>query len=277
MKGERIEAAASRVSGDRQAGGPYDVVGDVHGCRAELEELLRRLGYDGAFDTRSWTNGGGNPPSVAPRHPAGRTAIFVGDLTDRGPDSAGTVRLIHRMWRSGLAIVTPGNHDDKLLRYLRGHNVRLRHGIETTVAEYEALPPDDQRAFFLAVEEMVGGAPPYLILDEGGLVVAHAGIKEWMIGQRTPQIRVFTLYGDVAGQTLEGLPIRRDWAAGYRGKPLVVYGHTAVERAELRNNTINVDTGCVYGGWLTAFRYPEREIVQVRAKKEYWPQSGIGR
>jgi len=198
--------------------------------------------------------------------------VFLGDLTDRGPDSVGTLRLVHRMWQDGGALVTPGNHDDKLLRWLHGRNVRLQHGIETTVREYQALSPEQRDAMRQQLVDLVGGAPPYLELDHGRLVAAHAGIKQHMIGDRSGRTRDFVLYGDTTGRTLpNGFPERRDWAANYRGKPLVVYGHTPVREAVLRNNTINFDTGCVFGGKLTAFRYPEKEIVQVPARETYWP------
>jgi protein phosphatase len=241
--------------------GPFDVIGDVHGCRPELEELLTKLGY-------GWD---GEPPS----HPEGRTAVFLGDLTDRGPDSVGTVHLVHRMWRAGVALVAPGNHDDKLLRLLHGRNVQVRHGLETTLAEYRALPPGASEQFRTEIEDLFGAAAPYLVLDEGRLVVAHGGIRANMIGDRSRRTIDFVLYGDTTGRTTpEGLPERRDWAASYQGAPLVVYGHTPVEEAVLRNNTINVDTGCVFGGKLTAFRYPERELEQVAARRAYWPPAG---
>jgi protein phosphatase len=241
--------------------GPFDVIGDVHGCRPELEELLAKLGY-------RWH---GDPPS----HPGRRTAVFLGDLADRGPDSVGTVHLVYRLWRAGVALVAPGNHDDKLLRFLHGRNVQVRHGLETTLAEYRALPPAGQERFSAEIEDLFGSAAPYLVLDEGRLVVAHGGIKAHMIGDRSPRTTAFVLYGDTTGRTTpEGLPERRDWAASYQGAPLVVYGHMPVEEAVLRNNTINVDTGCVFGGQLTAFRYPEQELVQVPARRAYWPHAG---
>jgi len=76
---------------------------------------------------------------------------------------------------------------------------------------------------------MIADAPPYLVLDGQRLVVAHAGIKEWMVGQMSRRIRDFTLYGDVTGETDErGFPLRLDWAAEYRGPYAIVYGHTVV-------------------------------------------------
>jgi protein phosphatase len=243
----------------------YDVVGDVHGCLTELRELLGQLGYDLSRDQEG---------EDAVVHPDGRQVVFVGDLTDRGPDSVGTVRLVHRMWRDGVALVAPGNHDDKLLRYLHGRNVRLQHGIETTVAEYLSLDRPEREAFRQQMVDLVGGSKHYLTLDHGRLIVAHAGIKQHMIGDFSGATRSMVLYGDTTGRTLpDGFPERRDWAAKYRGKPLIVYGHTPVKEAVLRNNTINIDTGCVFGGKLTAFRYPEQDVVQVPAHRVYWPHA----
>ena len=243
-------------------GNQFDVIGDIHGCLPELRELLSLLGYSGIDDA----------PDGPISHPEARQVVFVGDLTDRGPDSVGTVRLAHRMWRDGVASVAPGNHEDKLFRYLHGRNVRLQHGIETTVAEYLSLDSAGRAEFRQQLLDLVAESPPYLILDQGRLVVAHAGIKQHMIGDFSGHTRSMVLYGDVTGRTTpDGFPERRDWAKQYQGKPLIVYGHSPVKEARLRNNTINIDTGCVYGGKLTAFRYPERETVQVPARRVYWP------
>ena len=105
-----------------------------------------------------------------------------------------------------------------------------------------------------------------LCLDDGKLVVAHAGMKEEMQGRGSGKVRDFALYGETTGETDEfGLPVRYNWAAEYRGKAMVVYGHTPVPEPEWLNRTINIDTGCVFGGKLTALRYPEKELVSVPA------------
>ena len=84
-------------------------------------------------------------------------------------------------------------------------------------------------------------------------------------------MRSFALYGETTGETDEfGLPIRYSWAAEYRGKAMVVYGHTPVPEPTWLNHTINIDTGCVYGGRLTALRYPEKELVSVPAAQTYY-------
>lgn len=251
------EGLAARVY--RPERGPFDVVGDVHGCFLELVELLKRLGYvrDGGRFT----------------HPDGRQAVFVGDLTDRGPLNVDTILLVEAMVRTGAALYVPGNHCRKLYRYLNGADVALEHGLEVTVRELEALPPRQRHAASDAFRRLYEGTTPYIVLDEGRLVVVHAAIREDMIGRLSKRIESYCLYGEATGQrTPEGFPIRRDWAREYSGEALVVYGHTPMREAVLRYNTINIDQGCVCGGKLTALRYPELEVVQVSAHAAYDPR-----
>src|SRR5690606_38046833 len=195
---------------------------------------------------------------------------------DRGPYNVSTLLLVTAMVRAGTALYVPGNHCRKLYRWFVGHRVQLQHGLQRTVRELEALPAAERRAVALQFCRLFEEAPPYMILDEGRLVVAHAGIKEDMIGRMSRRIRNFCLYGDATGEvTDDGLPVRRDWARHYRGDALVVYGHTPVAEPVLRYNTINIDQGCVFGGRLTAFRYPEGDVVQVAAHAVYDPRPSI--
>ena len=109
------------------------------------------------------------------------------------------------------------------------------------------------------------------MLDDGKLVVAHAGLPANMQGRGSGKVRDFALYGDTTGETDEyGLPVRYPWAQEYRGRAMVVYGHTPVPEPEWLNRTICIDTGCVFGGRLTALRYPERELVSVPAAATYY-------
>ena len=240
----------------RDEHGPFDVVGDVHGCMDELAELLDRLGYreaDGVY-----------------RHPEGRKAVFVGDLVDRGPRSLDVVRTVRAMVEGGAGMAVPGNHDVKLVKKLRGKNVRVAHGLAQTLDEFAALPDDERKQAERETADFLDGLVSHVVLDGGDLVVAHAGMKEEMQGRGSGAVRSFALYGDTSGETDEfGLPVRHDWAAEYRGRAAVVYGHTPVPEAEWTNNTINVDTGCVFGGKLTALRWPERELVSVESKETY--------
>ena len=248
--------------------GPFDIIGDVHGCCDELEALLRQLGYE-AINVGQVTN---LPHGPIYAHPAGRKAVFVGDLVDRGPRVLDTLLLVRNMVAHGSGLCVCGNHDAKLLRKLRGKDVRITHGLEQTLAELDAVAlPDDQRAVFRdRLAEFLDGLISHYVLDGGRLVVAHAGMKERYQGRASGRVREFALYGETTGETDEfGLPVRHNWAAEYRGTAMVVYGHTPVPEPEWLNGTINVDTGCVFGGKLTALRYPERELVSVPSARLY--------
>jgi len=236
---------------------PYDIIGDVHGCLDELEELLKKLGYKKTDSIYI--------------HPNGRTPVYIGDIGDRGPKSVETIELVHNMVESGKALFIPGNHCYKLARYFIGKNITRKYGVEITLEELDSIDNDRRKKFESHFVNLVEESPYYLILDNGNLVVSHAGIRERMIGRQHRKIRDFCLYGATTGKFDElGFPERKNWAEKYNGKPLIVYGHTPVEKAEIYNNTINIDQGCVFGGELTALRYPEMEIVSVRAKKSYY-------
>ncbi len=244
----------------RDDAGPFDIIGDVHGCYDELKALLTTLGY-GIGGTRE-------APIVTP--PEGRRALFLGDLVDRGPDSPGVLRLAMAMVRDGSAVCVPGNHEVKLLRKLRGKKPKLTHGLAETMEQLAAEP----EGFTDEVAAFIDGLVSHFVFDEGRLVVAHAGLKEAYQGRASGRVRSFCLYGETTGETdTFGLPVRYDWASEYRGRAMVVYGHTPVPDAEWVNGTICIDNGCVFGGSLTALRYPERELVQVDAAREYYAPS----
>ena len=238
--------------------GPFDIIGDIHGCYDELVELLQKLGYE--ISTQS--NG---DTIVEP--PQGRRAIFVGDYVDRGPKVAQVLRLIMRMHETGAALCVPGNHDVKLVRALRGKNVKLTHGLAESLAQLA----QESTEFKTQVAEFLDGLVSHYVLDAGKLVVAHAGMKAELQGRASGRVREFAMYGETTGETDEfGLPIRLNWAEAYRGAATVVYGHTPVTEPQWVNRTINIDTGCVFGGKLTALRYPERELVSVPAHQTYY-------
>ena len=244
----------------RHRTGPFDIIGDVHGCYAELTQLLEKLGY-ALRPVRS------TPGEVEVTPPPGRTAVFVGDLVDRGPDSPAVLKLVMGMVRAGTALCVPGNHDEKLLRKLSGKDVQLKHGLAQTMEQLASEPG----TFLGQVRQFIDGLVSHYVLDGGRLMVAHAGIKEEMQGRGSGAVRSFCLYGETTGETDEfGLPVRYNWAADYRGKAMVVYGHTPVPVPQWLNNTIDIDTGCVFGGELTALRYPEKELVSVPAARMYY-------
>ena len=241
--------------------GPFDIIGDVHGCFDELTELLAQLGY--VIDPIAVESG---VADFAVTPPSGRKAVFVGDLVDRGPKVVEVLKLVMSMAQSGAALCVPGNHDVKLLRKLRGKDVQITHGLAETLQQLEPQPAEFVRRVEQFIDKLVG----HYVLDEGRLVVAHAGMKERFIGRASMRVREFALYGETTGETDEfGLPVRYNWAAEYRGPAHVVYGHTPVPEADWLNRTINIDTGCVFGGKLTALRWPEKELISVRAKQTY--------
>jgi protein phosphatase len=241
--------------------GPFDIIGDVHGCLDELLDLLVQLGYHVGFQTDL---GGNLCPVAVP--PPGRRAIFVGDLGDRGPNTPGVYRLVMNMVQNRQALCIMGNHDSKLKRKLDGNQVTLTHGLAETMEQLAREPQELSERIAQFLDDLVS----HYVLDQGRLVVAHAGLREDLQGRASGKVRAFALFGDTTGETDElGLPVRLNWAAEYRGPALVVYGHTPTLEPLWQNNTVNIDTGCVFGGKLTALRYPEREIVSVGARATY--------
>ncbi|NML39396.1 polynucleotide kinase-phosphatase [Chitinophaga sp. G-6-1-13] len=244
--------------------GPFDIIGDVHGCYDELCILLEQLGYGidrehaELISAPQTTNGDGYTRTRKP--------VFVGDLVDRGPASPQVLRLVMNMVNNGSALCVPGNHDAKLLKWLNGKQVQLKHGLDKTVEQLGAETPE----FLEAVKTFIDGLISHYVLDDGKLVVAHAGLKESMQGRGSGAVREFCMYGETTGEIDEfGLPVRYNWALEYKGKAMVVYGHTPVPQAQWLNRTIDIDTGCVFGGSLTALRYPEKELVSVPALQQY--------
>jgi protein phosphatase len=234
-----------------------DIIGDIHGCFDEFAALTKKLGY-------VWTQ------EQIPIHPQGRKLAFVGDLADRGPHSLKVIETVVKLVDKNLAYYVPGNHCNKLYRFFLGRNVQIAHGLETTVAEWKSLPLHEQQRIRHQFMKLYENAPLYAVLDDGKLVIAHAGIRADYIGKYDKKVKTFVLYGDITGETHpDGSPVRRDWAKHYRGEAWIVYGHTPVKKPRMLHRTINIDTGCVFGGHLTAFRYPELETVSVPSSMPY--------
>jgi len=257
--GMRVER--QRLSTDRRDEyGPFDIVGDVHGCADELIALMQKLGYGVRFE------GTGETRRAVTTSPTGRRLCFIGDLVDRGPNSPDVLRIVMDMVAAGQALCVPGNHDVKLLRWLNGREVKMAHGIDRTIAQFAAEPASLKPR----VQTFLDGLVSHVWLEGGRLALAHAGIREDMIGRASGAVREFCLYGETSGETDEfGLPIRYHWAARYRGRTAIIYGHTPVIEAEWVNDTLCIDTGCCFGGNLTALRWPEKEIVSVPAARVY--------
>jgi len=263
----------------RSVTGPFDIIGDVHGCFDELIELLEKLGYKANLS--AGVSAGTPPPVVSGEgvllippeghwnltHPDGRIPVFLGDIGDRGPKNADCFQFVMDVCENNSAFCVCGNHDAKLLRKLNGKNVQITHGLDRTIEEIDSMPPE----FSDRLKGFLDGLISHYVFDGGRLVVAHAGLIEPYQGRSSARVRDFCLYGDTSGETDEyGLPVRYDWASDYRGKALVVYGHTPVPDAQIFNRTACIDTGCVFGGSLTALRYPEGELVSVPAAAVYY-------
>lgn len=240
--------------------GPFDIIGDIHGCYDELLLLLDQLGYEVE----------GDPAKPKASSPSGRRLVFLGDLADRGPACPAVLRMAMNTVESGDALCVMGNHDFKLWRKLLGKTADLSWGLAETLEQLDA----EDEEFKRSLAAFIATLPSHYVLDRGALVIAHAGLSEGLHGKSSRRAHAFCLYGDSTGQVDEqGFPIRRDWAAEYSGEAMVVYGHTPVDEARWVNNTINLDTACVYGGSLTALRYPERELVQVPARMAYYSRT----
>ena len=236
--------------------GPFDIIGDIHGCFDEAKQLLEKLGY--VINKKD---------KYLLSHSSNRRIIFVGDLVDRGPNSPEILRLVMDCVASGVAFCVNGNHDNKLKRKLIGRDVTISHGLQQTLDQLS----HERGEFTLEIVKFLDSLASHLIFDDGKLTVTHAGIKERYLGRYSPRISKFCMYGETTGEVDKfGLPIRYPWANEYKGNSLIVYGHTPVQKPEWINNTINIDTGCVFGGKLTALRYPEKELVSVDAKKTYY-------
>ncbi|WP_227521512.1 bis(5'-nucleosyl)-tetraphosphatase PrpE [Bacillus alkalisoli] len=234
----------------------FDIIGDVHGCYDEMIQLIKKLGY--GIDGKKAI------------HPKGRKLTFVGDLTDRGPHSLKVISFVYSLVQHDLAHYVPGNHCNKLYRYLLGNKVQVTHGLETTVAELELLTPHERKNIAEMFIKLYENASLYEVLDSGKLVVCHAGIKKEYIGSASKKVKTFVLYGDITGEFEEsGMPVRRDWARHYDGEAWVVYGHTPVKDVRTINKTVNIDTGAVFGGHLSAIRYPEMEVVSVASSMPF--------
>jgi protein phosphatase len=262
---ERATVSFRKMWNDkRDERGPFDIIGDVHGCYDELVELFERLDYQKG--------------EHAYFHPQGRKAIFLGDLVDRGPKVIEVVNLVMAMARAGTAFCLPGNHEKKFAGYLSGRKVQMTHGLPQTVAQFESLPEAVRLEWKERFIRWHRSLISHLQFDDGRLTVAHAGIKAEHQGRGSPEVSDFCLYGEATGEVDGyGLPVRLDWAADYRGRALVVYGHVPTEEPEFVNKTICIDQGCVFGGNLTALRYPERELISVPAKAQYYkPERPFG-
>lgn len=237
-----------------------DIIGDIHGCFGELKKLTEKLGYN-------WNQG-------FPNHPENRKLAFIGDLTDRGPESLKVIDVVWKLvidQKSGYYV--PGNHCNKLYRFFLGNKVKIANGLETTVAEYHDMNREQQETIKKKFMTLYEKGPLYKVFEKEKLVICHAGIREDFIGKRTSEVKTFVLYGDITGEkNPDGTPVRLDWAKKYKGPYTIVYGHTPVKEPRIIGKTYNIDTGAVFGGKLTAMRFPEMELVSVPSSMPFIPE-----
>jgi protein phosphatase len=242
-----------------------DIIGDPHGCWEELSMLMDKLGH-------RWDRSG------AIHEPCdGRRIVFLGDITDRGPYSLACYAYAKMMVEAGYALWVLGNHDDKLRRHCEGRGVQLSHGLNKTVREIEQAGADKKQ-----IAKFLGSLPQYLFLDGNRLVVVHGAWRDGLEIEKSGVVRSWCLYAPTTGKTLpNGLPDRIDWVSQRTAtgeSPWIVYGHQPYKEARIEKRTAGIDTSCVFGGKLTALRWPEMELVDVPAKAQYdkHPTAGEG-
>ena len=208
------------------------VIGDVHGCSDELEELILKL-------------------QLAPED----KLIFVGDLINKGPQSRKVLEIVTKL----KAICLLGNHELGFLKYLESNQFPRRSQFEEVITDLGHDLPK-WRAW-------MKGLPTFYETEQ--FLIVHAGIIPGVKVQDIPAniiTRVRTWDG--SGKDLNN---KKDppWYDFYAGDKLIVYGHWANQGLLIRENTIGLDSGCVWGGALTAVILPERKIVQVKSKRAY--------
>lgn len=241
--------------------GPFDLIGDIHGCADELSDLLVLLGH------AEWSEG----RLITVKHGEGRKLVFLGDLVDRGPKNLATLEIVQSCVEDLGAYCVLGNHDDKLRRYLKGNKITISPGMRCTVAEMNGA----SEATRLAILGFLETLEPHYSLDNGRLIVAHAGLAERHHGKHGDGARSFALYGDTTGHVDENGRLERgDWASAYTGKATIVHGHDIYDEPRVVNNVYAIDTACVFGGSLTALSYPEMIFTSVPARAAYYEKAG---
>ncbi|SDZ56251.1 polynucleotide kinase-phosphatase [Evansella caseinilytica] len=256
-----FERRSNPIERDIQHG--IDIIGDIHGCYDEMIQLLENLGYV-KNDEQLYL------------HPAGRKFVSIGDCMSRGSRSLDTMLFFTRHINNGLAYMIDSNHGWKIARWLDGKNVVLNHGDEKVAEEFSEYERKHGAGAAAALKQDIKTvllkAPSHYVFTRNGtavLVCVHAGIKDKYIGKQSKRISDFCRYGDTDGFDEQGKPIRKDWFLHHQTKACIVWGHDPKPQPLLINNTVNIDQGVVFGGKLTAFRYPEKEFVAVDAAMDY--------
>lgn len=240
-----------------------DIIGDVHGCFDEMIQILEKLGYEQNHEKYFI-------------HPEGRKFLSLGDVMSRGPKSLETMQFFLRHVNQDLAYMIDSNHGWKIARWLDGRKVTLNHGdelVEEEIKQFQEQYGEEQTVELKKeLKKFLLNAPSHYVLTKNGvptLVCTHAGIKDEFIGKQSYDVSDFCRYGDTDGFDDAGKPIRKDWSIHHKASTLIIWGHDPKPKPLIINNTINIDQGVVFGGELTALRYPEKEFVSVKAKKDY--------
>ncbi|WP_269522921.1 metallophosphoesterase [Coraliomargarita parva] len=210
-------------------------IGDVHGCAQEFEELLEALELQ----------------------PDDRV-IQVGDLVNRGPDSAGVIELA-RMYQVESIL---GNHELRLLtarrknrpKILKDYDQETIRQLSKSDWEYLELLPKLKYCSLLQT-----------VFVHGGFLPSQPWASQPV--EITTRIQVIDKNGKAAKRS--DAPDAPPWADSWKGPPFVVYGHTPRPNVLEHRDSIGIDTGCVYGGHLTAYIVNDKSLVQVRARKTY--------
>jgi len=207
------------------------IVGDVHGCLDELNALLRKA---------EWT-------------PDDRL-VLVGDLVAKGPDSQGVVQRARELGALGVL----GNHDDHVLKRRDGKGLKKHH------ADVAAALTDPDWRY---LERL----PLWLELDDVSALVVHGGLMPGVALREQERhlllnLRSIDSRGRPSSRVSEGEP----WVTTWKGPRTVLFGHDALRGLQQYSSAYGLDTGCVYGKALTAVWLPERLVVQVEARREWW-------
>jgi hypothetical protein len=211
-------------------------IGDVHGCHRELEDLLNKLDLK-------------NNDRV----------ILLGDLVNRGPDSAKVIALAREHAHSSLL----GNHELRLLNYRKtGDPTHLKKN------DYDTLKQLNSRDW-----SYLNGMPLTYHDREHDIVLVHGGFlpnQPWYRQPARVVTRIQVIDKDGNPRKRSDAPNAPHWSELWSGPPFVVYGHTSRPDILRLKGSLGIDTSCAMGGSLTACILPEKQIVQVKARQKYY-------